>query len=136
LQAYDIMGTVTRKLNHTDITANNIALTEANRRLTHMENHGSKQLGPALLAACFTLISCLTYSLTFKMQGTCSSEMLVDFRQTTWCYISEERTLQAGPDIFPLINILIMHVQVCYNTVTLQICVCCFFLLMVLNGLQ
>jgi hypothetical protein len=99
-----------------------------NGRLTHMENHGSKQLRPALLATCFTLVSCMTYSLTLKMQGTCSSETLVDFQQTTLCYIPEDRT---GRDVFPLINILIIHVQVCFTSVTLQTCVCCFFSLTV-----
>jgi hypothetical protein len=92
-----------------------------------MENHGSKQLGAALLAACFTFISYLTYSLTLKMQGTCFSETLVDLQQTTWYYVPEERTLQAGPEFFLLLNIFIVHVQVCFTTVTLQTCVCCFF---------
>jgi hypothetical protein len=76
-----------------------------------MENHGSKQLGPALLATCFTLVSCLTYSLTLKIEATCSSETMIDFQQTTWCYTLEDRTLQVGPDGFPLINVLIVHVQ-------------------------
>jgi hypothetical protein len=31
------------------------------------------------LAACFILVSCLAYSLTLKMEVTCSSETLVDF---------------------------------------------------------
>jgi hypothetical protein len=32
------------------------------------------------------------YSLTLKMDVTCSSEMSVDIQQTTWCYIPEGRT--------------------------------------------
>jgi hypothetical protein len=37
----------------------------------------------ALLAACLKLVSCLVYSSTLKMETTCSSEMLVDFQQST-----------------------------------------------------
>jgi hypothetical protein len=36
---------------------------------------------------------CLSYSLTLKIEVTCSSEMLVDFQQTTQRYIPEDRIL-------------------------------------------
>jgi hypothetical protein len=36
----------------------------------------------ALLATCFMLVSCLAYSLTLKMEATCSSETSVDFKWT------------------------------------------------------
>jgi hypothetical protein len=41
----------------------------------------------------FTLVSCLPYSLTLKMEVTCSSEMSVDFQRTTLHYIPKVRTL-------------------------------------------
>jgi hypothetical protein len=40
-----------------------------------------------------TLVSCLAYSSTLKMEETCPSETLVDFQQTTQCYIPEDRSL-------------------------------------------
>jgi hypothetical protein len=36
---------------------------------------------------------CSAYSSTMKMEATCSSEMLVDFQQTTCRYIPEDSTL-------------------------------------------
>jgi hypothetical protein len=39
------------------------------------------------------LVSCLVYSLTLKLEVTCSSEKAADFQQTTWHYIPEDRTL-------------------------------------------
>jgi hypothetical protein len=39
------------------------------------------------------LVSCLAYSSTLKMEATCSSEMSVDFQQTVWRYIPDDRTL-------------------------------------------
>jgi hypothetical protein len=50
----------------------------------------------ALLAVCFMLVSCLSYTSTLKMEATCSSETVVDFRQITWCNIPEDRTLQSN----------------------------------------
>jgi hypothetical protein len=47
-------------------------------------------------AACFMLVSCLAYSMTLKMEATCSSETLVDFQMTMWHCISEDRTLVWG----------------------------------------
>jgi hypothetical protein len=35
----------------------------------------------------FTLVSCLAYSSTLKMEATCPSETSVDFQRTTWRYI-------------------------------------------------
>jgi hypothetical protein len=46
-----------------------------------------------LLATCFTLISCLAYSLTLKKEAICVSETLLDFQWTTRRYIPEHRTL-------------------------------------------
>jgi hypothetical protein len=42
-----------------------------------------------LLATCFVLVSCFTYSWTLKMEETCSS----DFQQTKRRYIPEDRSL-------------------------------------------
>jgi hypothetical protein len=47
----------------------------------------------SLFATCFTLVSCLSYSSTLKMEVTCSSETSVDFRRTTRRYIPEDRAL-------------------------------------------
>jgi hypothetical protein len=46
------------------------------------------------LAARFMVVSCLAHSSTLKMEATsCSSETSVDFKRTTWRYISEDMTL-------------------------------------------
>jgi hypothetical protein len=58
------------------------------RRIREARNQceaGSKQS--------FMLISLLAYSSILKMQATCSSEMLLDFQQTTRRYIPAHRTL-------------------------------------------
>jgi hypothetical protein len=47
----------------------------------------------ALLATFFTLVSCLAYSSTLKMEATYSSEMSVEFQRTIWRYIPEGKTL-------------------------------------------
>jgi hypothetical protein len=44
-------------------------------------------------AACFMLVSCLSYFLTLKMVAICSSETPVDFYTTARSYIPEDRTL-------------------------------------------
>jgi hypothetical protein len=44
-------------------------------------------------ATCFVLVSCLAYSLTLKMEATCSCKMLVDFQWTSQRYTPEDRTL-------------------------------------------
>jgi hypothetical protein len=46
-----------------------------------------------LLGTAFTLVSFSAYSLTLKMEVICSSEMSVDFHQTTWRCILEDDTL-------------------------------------------
>jgi hypothetical protein len=46
-----------------------------------------------LLVICFILVSSLAYSLTLKMEVTCSSETSVDFQQTMQSYLSEDRIL-------------------------------------------
>jgi hypothetical protein len=48
---------------------------------------GSKQ--------CFMLVSCLSYSLTLKMEVICSSGTSVDFQWTTWWYVPEDRTIHS-----------------------------------------
>jgi hypothetical protein len=44
-------------------------------------------------ATCFTLVSCLAYSSTVKMEAKCSSETSVDIQRTTRCYIPEDGIL-------------------------------------------
>jgi hypothetical protein len=46
-----------------------------------------------VLATCFTLVSCLAYSSTLKMEVTCSSETSVDFQRTTQRYIPKDRNI-------------------------------------------
>jgi hypothetical protein len=55
---------------------------------------GGKKRQHSLLVTCFTLVSCLAYSSTLKMEGTPSSETWVDFQRTIWRYVPENRTLQ------------------------------------------
>jgi hypothetical protein len=42
-----------------------------------------------LVAACFTLVSCLAYSSTLKMEATYSSETIDDFQWATEQFIPE-----------------------------------------------
>jgi hypothetical protein len=39
------------------------------------------------------LLICLAYSSTLQMESMYSSETLVDFERSTWCYIPEDRNL-------------------------------------------
>jgi hypothetical protein len=41
----------------------------------------------------FTLVSCLAYASTLKMEATCSHKMAVDFQRTTWRYIPEDKAI-------------------------------------------
>jgi hypothetical protein len=41
----------------------------------------------------FMLVSCLAYSLTMKVEVTCSSETVIGVQWTAWHYIPEDRTL-------------------------------------------
>jgi plasmid replication initiation protein len=45
------------------------------------------------LSPAVTLVSCLAYSSTLKIEKTHSSETVANFEWTTWCYIPEDRTL-------------------------------------------
>jgi hypothetical protein len=44
------------------------------------------------LATCFTLVSCMSYSSTVKVEATCSFETSVDFQWTARYYILENIT--------------------------------------------
>jgi hypothetical protein len=46
------------------------------------------------LATCFLLVSCLSSSLTLKVEAKYFSEPVVDFQQITWRYIAEDGTAQ------------------------------------------
>jgi hypothetical protein len=48
----------------------------------------------AMLATYFTVVSCLAYSSTLKMEVTCYSEESVDFQVTTQRYIPENRNIR------------------------------------------
>jgi hypothetical protein len=58
----------------------------------------------ALVPSCFTLVPCLAYSLTMKVESSCSSEKSVAFQRAAWYYkhIPAENTL---------------HKHVCVNVV-------------------
>jgi hypothetical protein len=59
-------------------------------------NYNLSSHDPSLIggdAANYKNVSCLAYSLTLKMEATCSSKTSVDFQQTAWHYIPEDRTL-------------------------------------------
>jgi hypothetical protein len=45
-----------------------------------------------LLSSSFTLVSCLAYSSTLKLEATCISEISANFQQTTQRYITEDKT--------------------------------------------
>jgi hypothetical protein len=47
------------------------------------------------LLPAFMLVSCSAY-LNLKMEVTCPSEMLLGFKQTTWCYILGDSSLHEG----------------------------------------
>jgi hypothetical protein len=49
----------------------------------------------ALLAGCLMLVSCLAYYSTMKMYAICSSKKSVDFHQTIWHYVPEDRILHS-----------------------------------------
>jgi hypothetical protein len=62
------------------------------------KQHSTLRTLPALhrssASASFTLVSCVAYYSTMKIEAICSSETSVDVQQTTWCYIPEDRTLE------------------------------------------
>jgi hypothetical protein len=62
-------------------------------RLHHQGRRISQTRNQLCLPPAFTLVSCLAYTLTLKMEATCSLETSVDFQRTTWCYIPEDSTL-------------------------------------------
>jgi hypothetical protein len=50
----------------------------------------------ALLATCFTLVSCLACSSTLKMEATCFSETSVELQRTAQRHIPEDITSSSG----------------------------------------
>jgi hypothetical protein len=61
----------------------------------------------ALLAVCFTLVSCLAYSSTLKMEVACFSETLVDSQQTIRRYFSQDISSSFfGPKLFLKASVL------------------------------
>jgi hypothetical protein len=53
----------------------------------------------ALLVTSFILVSYPAYSSAMKMEATCSSEMSVDFQQTTLPHITENSALHTADDL-------------------------------------
>jgi hypothetical protein len=43
----------------------------------------------SVLAACYTLVSCLADSSSRQMEAIYSAAALVDFQRTTWCYVAQ-----------------------------------------------
>jgi hypothetical protein len=59
-----------------------------------LKNEPSKKSGwKFCLSPAFTLVSCLAYSSTLKMEAVCFSKTVVDFQRTTWHYIPEDSNL-------------------------------------------
>jgi hypothetical protein len=55
-----------------------------------------------LLSACFVLVSCLAYSSTLKMEA-----IPLDFQQTAWWYILEDKTFHIlFLSAFPIMSLL------------------------------
>jgi hypothetical protein len=73
------------------------SLLKVNRRFGGTCHHNiqgqriSQAGNQRLLSA--TMVYCLAFSSTLKMEATCSSETSVDFQRTTRRYIPEDRTL-------------------------------------------
>jgi hypothetical protein len=49
------------------------------------------------------LVSYLGYSLTLKLEAICPSETPIDSQRTTWCYVTDNRTLR---EVSGLLNTL------------------------------
>jgi hypothetical protein len=64
------------------------------RQASSQHEASNMKIFACMFYTCFTVVSCLTYSSTLKIEATCSSETSVDFQLTTRCYIPEDRTLQ------------------------------------------
>jgi hypothetical protein len=47
-----------------------------------MKRNQDEAVASSSACYCFILVSCLGYSVTLKMEATCSSKTLVDFQQT------------------------------------------------------
>jgi hypothetical protein len=52
-------------------------MVEKHAKQKNQQEEGSKH---SLPATCFTLVSCLAYSSSLKMEATCSSETYVEFQ--------------------------------------------------------
>jgi hypothetical protein len=59
---------------------------------TKQKPRNKQAVNKTLFSACLILISCLAYSSTLKVEK-CYSGTSIDFQQTTWHYILEDRTL-------------------------------------------
>jgi hypothetical protein len=68
----------------TPCTANNVRFVGGTYH--HLQDWRVIETSRALLVTWFTLISCLPYSWTLKMEATCSSETSVDFYRSTRRY--------------------------------------------------
>jgi hypothetical protein len=69
------------------------SLLKANRRFGGTCLHLRSRRISLLLTSCFTLVSCLAYSSTLEIEGTCSYETSVAFQRTARRYVPENRTL-------------------------------------------
>jgi hypothetical protein len=58
------------------------------------KNKQSKKPAALSLPPAFTPDSCFAYFSTLKMEEACFSETIVDFQQTSRCYMPENRTHQ------------------------------------------
>jgi hypothetical protein len=76
----------------------------------------------AVLVTCFTLVSCLAFSLILNTEVICFFKILVDFQQTTKRYISEDRTLRTLIFLFlpPFCFVLWERCMKIYSPLTLN----------------
>jgi hypothetical protein len=77
------------------------------------ENKPRKNQQEEVDSSSAALASCLTYSLTLKME-TCSSKTSVNLQWTIWCYIPEDRNL--------IISSLLLQPERVYPAVLLVNC--------------
>jgi hypothetical protein len=62
--------------------------------VSRIEESAEQVMRLALPTACSLLVVCSAYPLTLKMEAIYSTEVLINFYQTTQCHIPEDNTLQ------------------------------------------
>jgi hypothetical protein len=68
-----------------------------------------QKISKALLATCFTLVSCLACSSTLKLVKICSSEISLHFQRTRRRYTPEDISRQLPPQDPQMYTCLLIH---------------------------